>query len=41
MVQEALAGQVVPGGLGLLWAPPWGGPERQASLVVLVVREDP
>lgn len=36
-----LEGQVVPAGLDLLWVPPRGGQELPASLVVLVVPEDP
>lgn len=41
MVPEALAGQAVPAGPGLLWAPPRGGPELPAILAVLAAPEDP
>lgn len=41
VIHPYLAGQVVPVGLGLLWAPPQGGLELQASLAVLVALEDP
>lgn len=40
MVPEALAGQAVPVGPGLLWAPPQGGLELPAILVVLAALED-
>lgn len=41
MVPEALAGQAVPGGPDLLWAPPQGDPELLAILAVLAAPEDP